>query len=441
MRRMATVAPVVGALALAATLVPAGAGQQHLRFTKALTVIDADHLGKANTGEPRLQVLPAGRILLGAHFEQWDCDTGERTADTYAMCVWASDDGGRHWHLSGGDPQPGDDVDFAVAPDGSVLELGMTNFSAGSVTVGTGFGGTTVMRSTDGARTWTQTVDANLQLINDRPWFAATAKAVLISYTGTIGNIQAIRSTDGGESWSTPIQVSPPANPDTIDVNGGPTYDADRHELLLPYLTSTDLTCASGPAGCFNVLSLATSTDDGLTWSNEKIGELPAGSGATGPPQIDLDARGHRFLFFPGKLDGHDHVFVMDADRGGRWSAPRLVDAPQSSGIVSWGIASGRGQLDVAYYRTASADGATVSRRWDVVLGHSTDGGKHWTTSLVHSNAYTGTGDGHQLIVWDLLGISRDRRGRVLVAWTDDQGHAGGPTVVKFARTVGPVGS
>ena len=440
MRRILAVAPPVAALTLAAVLVPAGAGQPRIRFTKPLTVIDADHLGRANTGEPRVQVLPSGRILLGAHFEQWDCDTGKRTADTYSMCVWASDDGGRHWHISGGDPQPGDDVDFAVAPDGSVLELGMNDFSVGSVTAGTGFGGTTVVRSTDGGRTWSQTTDANKQVINDRPWFATTPKTLLITYTGNIGNIQAIRSTDNGQSWGLPVNVSPPANPDTIDVNGGPTYDADQHELLVPFLTSTNPTCASGPAGCFNVLSLATSTDDGETWSSAKIAELPAGSGATGPPQVDLDATGHRYLFFPGRLDGHDHVFVMDAARAGHWSAPRLVDSPQSSGIVSWGLASGRGRLDVAYYRSASADGATVSRQWDVVLGHSNDGGRHWTTSLIHPNAYTGTGDGHQLIVWDLLGIARDSRGRVLVAWTDDQGKAGGPTVVRFARSLQPTG-
>jgi hypothetical protein len=435
MRRTLTVVPVVGGLTLAALLVPAGAGQPHIRFTKPLTVIDADHLGKVNTGEPRLRVLPSGRILLGAHFEQWDCDTGERTADTYAMCVWASDDGGRTWRISGGDPQAGDDVDFAVAPDGSVLELGMSNIG-----VGTGFGGTTVVRSTDGGRTWTQTTDANKQLINDRPWFATTPNAVLITYTGSIGNIQATRSTDNGQSWGLPINVSPPANPDTLDVNGGPTYDARHHELLVPFLTSSDPTCASGPSGCFNVLSLATSADDGATWASAKIAELPSGSGATGPPQIQLDATGHRYLFFPGKLDGHDHVFVMDASRTGHWSTPRLVDSPQSSGIVSWGIASGHGRLDVAYYRTAAADGATVSRRWDVVLSHSDDGGKHWTTSLIAPGAYTGTGDGHQLIVWDLLGIARDSRGRVLVAWTDDQGKAGGPTVVRFARSLRPIG-
>lgn len=437
MRRIVTAAPVVGVLGLAALLVPAGAGGQHIRFTKPLTVIDANHLGKANTGEPRLQVLPSGRILLGAHFEQWDCETGKPTTDTYAMCVWASDDGGRSWHVSGGDPQPGDDVDFAVAPDGSVLELGMNDFSVGSVTTGTGLGGTTLMRSTDGGRTWSETVDVNHEVINDRPWFATTPKAVLISYTGTTGNIQAIRSTDGGKTWSSAIQVSPQLRTDSpINVNGGPAYDAGRHELLMPYITSTDPTCASGPAGCFNVFALATSGDDGLTWSTQQVAELPAGSGATGPPQISIDATGHRYLFFPGKLGGHDHVFVMDETRSGHWSTPRLVDAPQSSGIVSWGIASGHGRLDVAYYRTASADGATVSRRWDVVLGHSDDGGRHWTTNLIHPDAYTGTGDGHQLIVWDLLGIARDSRGRVLVAWSDDQGKAGGPTVVKFARSL-----
>jgi hypothetical protein len=339
--------------------------------------------------------------------------------------------------VSGGDSQPGDDADFALVPDGSVLELGMTDFSVGSVTLGTGLGGTTVVRSTDDGRTWSQTVDANNQVINDRPFFLTTPTAVLITYTSTFGNIQAIRSTDGGKTWSGSIQVSPLMRTDTIEVNGGPTYDVRRHQLLVPYVFSTDRSCANAPAGCFNVLALATSTDDGLTWSTERIGQLPNGTGLTSMPQVTVDATGHRFLVFAGKASGHDHFYVLDSDRPGHWSAPRLVDSPQSSGMVAWSMASGKGHLDVAYYRSANADAATVSRSWDVVLGHSGDSGHHWTTSLIHSRAYTGTGDGHQLVVWDLLGMARDRAGRLFVAWTDDQGKPGGPTVVKVARTVG----
>ena len=435
-RRLLAFGPVIAALVVAAALVPASAQPAHLRFTRPVTVIGASHVGRANTGEPRLMVLPSGRILLAAHFEQWDCQTGRPTTDTYAMCVWASDDDGRSWHISGGDPQPGDDADFALAPDGSVLELGMTDLSVGSTTLGTGVGGTTVMRSADRGRTWSESIDANSQVINDRPFFLTTPTSVLITFTSTFGNVQAIRSTDGGRSWSRSVQVSPPVRTDTIEVNGGPTYDGTRRQLLVPYVFATDRTCASAPSGCFNVLSLATSSDDGRTWSSELIGRLPTGMGLTSMPQLTVDATGHRFLVFAGRASGHDHVYVLDSGRPGRWSPPRLVDSPQSSGMVAWSAATGRGRLDVAYYRSPGADAATVSRRWDVVLGHSSDGGRHWTTSLIHAGAYTGTGDAHQLVVWDLLGLARDRSGHLFVAWTDDQGKPGGPTVVKVARSM-----
>ena len=431
---------VVGAVtlgAVASALAPAGAQQARLRFSAPVTAIAATNdAPKATTGEPRLFTLPSGRMLLSAQFQQWNCATGKPDPAGLAMCVWASDDGGRSWRVSGGDPQAGDDADFALAPDGSVLQVGMTDYNVGSVTLGTGLGGTTVMRSTDSGRTWTEMDSANKSVINDRPFVLATPHAVLITFTGVAGNIQVVRSTDGGQTWNLPSAVTELVRGNTIFVNGGPVYDADRHTVLAPYVYSTNPTCSSGPGGCFNVLGLATSTDEGQSWTTEPVFQV-ANGGLTSMPQVTVDGNGHRFLTYGALVNGHNHLFVTDATPMGHWSAPRLVDGPQASGMVSWALASGDGDLDVAYYRSAYGDAADTVRPWDFVVADSRDGGHHWQTTAIAPRAYVGTGADHQLAVWDLVGMTRTRSGRIVVAWTDYLSKRGGHSVVRVARSLG----
>jgi len=431
---------VIGAMTLGAAataLVPAGAQQARLRFSAPVTAIPATNdAPKATTGEPRLFALPSGRLLLSAQFQQWNCATGKSDPAGLAMCVWASDDGGRTWRVSGGDPQAGDDADFALAPDGSVLQIGMTDYNVGPATLGTGLGGTTVMRSTDNGRTWTETDSANKSVINDRPFVLATPHAVLLTFTGVAGSIQVVRSTDGGKSWSLPSFVTPVVRDNTIQVNGGPVYDADRHTVLAPYVYSTNPSCASGPSGCFNVVRLAQSTDEGQTWTTEAVVQVENG-GLTSMPQATVDASGHRYMTYGALVNGDNHMFVTDATPAGSWSKPRLIDGPQASGMVSWALASGDGHLDVAYYRSAYSDAADTKRPWDFVVADSRDGGHHWQTTVVARRAYLGTGAEHQLAVWDLVGMTRTRDGRLVVAWTDYLGKRGGHSVVRVARSLG----
>jgi len=425
----------VALLGATAALVPAAAQPPRLRFTAPVTAIPATNAAaKAPTGEPRLIALPSGRLLLSAQFQQWDCATGRADPSALQMCVWASDDNGRTWQISGGDPQAGDDADFAVAPDGSVLQVGMTDYQVGPQTLGTGLGGTTVMRSTDHGRTWSEADTANKSVINDRPFVLATPRAVLITFTGMTGNIQVVRSTDGGRTWSLPAPVTPLARANTIEVNGGPVYDATRREVLAPYVYATDASCASATTGCFDVVGLATSTDDGRTWATEPVAAIAHG-GLTSMPQATIDDDGHRYVTYSAKLDGHDHVFVTDST-GEHWSAPRMVDDPQSSGIVPWAMASGSGHLDVAYYRSAYGDADTTARPWDFVVADSRNGGRDWTTTVVAPRAYIGSAADHQLKVWDVVGMTRTADGRLVVAWTDYLGHPDAASVVRVARSL-----
>lgn len=440
-------------LAVGAAVLAAGTAQaaepRHLAFEAPVTVI-ASPLGpqKASTGEPRLIVSRSGRILVSAQFQQWDCATGKPT--THAQqCIWVSDDGHR-FHLSGGNQQQGDDVDFAQAPDGTLLMSAMANPKVASVSIGTGTLGTVVMRSTDNGRTWQQSDDVNAQVANDRPFIIGTPHAVVLTYLGIPGSIEAVRSTDAGKTWSLPVVVAPTPPGSGLYENDTPAYDAKHGELLAPYASGTEPYCAvySGSAGCIDRIDLATSRDEGLTWTREPVtllnGDHPIG--ITTVVSLAVDALGRRTIAFSGAegfqpgtavADRNYHVYTVTSAGPGRpWSAPRRLDPASGSAMMPMLTATGDGHVSVAYYSSTFSDAGTATRPWDFVVADSRDGGRTWNRATVARNAYLGSAASHQTVIWDLVGLTHDRQGRLVVAWTDQLGKPGGPTVIRFARQV-----
>jgi hypothetical protein len=452
----------VGA-ALALGLLAAGTAQaaapRGLAFSAPVTVITSP-LGpgdassqlsqRPNTGEPRLIVSRTGRVLLSAQFQQWDCATRKPSSVT-AQCVWVSDDGGKHFRISGGIAQQGNDVDFTQTADGTLLMSAMANPKLVSDSTGTGVLGSVVLRSTDDGRTWSQADDVNNQVANDRPFIASTPHASILTYLSIPGTIQAVRSTDGGKTWSLPIVVAPTPPPGLVYVNATPAYDAAHRELLSPYVSSSKPYCAAtttGAAGCMDQIDLATSLDEGVTWKQERVsllaGERPLGM--TTVTSLAVDGKGRRTIAFtaaegysPGtsNADHNSHVYALSSDGPGRpWSAPRRIDAGTGSAMMPMLATNRTGRISVAYYHSAFADAGSTARPWDFVVSDSRDGGRTWSTATVARAAYLGSAADHQLVIWDLVGLTYDQQGRLVTAWTDQLGKPGGATTVRFAREV-----
>jgi hypothetical protein len=361
--------------------------------------------------------------------------------------VWASDDG-RRFRVVGGSDQGGNDVDFVETAKGTVLMSAMTSPRVAGVSSGATGLGSFVLRSTNNGQTWSQQDDVNTQIVNDRPFLLAAPHTVLMSYMGIPGSLEVVRSTDDGRSWDLPRVVVPSLPAGVLYQNSTPAWDPRHRQVLLPYASSSQTACAafSGTVGCIDRIDLATSSDEGMTWSQEPVVVLSGGQGSTTVVSLAVDAAGRRTLAFTAArgfsagtavADRDMHVYLTSsAGPGAAWSRPRRLDAAGGSAMMPMLTADRPGHVSVAYYTSRYGDAGATSRPWDFVVADSHDGGSTWDTAIVARSAYVGAGWNHQSVIWDLIGLTHDRRGRLVVVWTDQLGKAGSPTVVRFARQV-----
>jgi len=336
----------------------------------------------------------------------------------------------------------GDDVDLASPARTATLVLStMTEVGAGS-----GVGGATVSRSVDGGRHWTEVVDANLQVVDDRPFLLDNGPHdLLLTFSAPPGNIEAVRSSNAGASFGPPVLVTPvPPNP-VLSVNGGPAVDAGRHELVVPYASSITPGCLSGTSGCFNLLSLARSAD-GTSWTQETIADLGASRGITSVPNVAADSEGREYAAFAvatgtsltGTAAGGAELWFTHSDSPGKpWAPLTRIDRSGTSAMLAWVVASGTGHVGVAWYASDEPDAETTAAPWVVRAAVSDDGGRTWTVGNVSDHTvYYGSGGRHQSSVWDLLALAFGSRGELDVAWTDLGSPSAGSPAIGFASQV-----
>jgi len=426
-----------------ATFVPSVPATASPRFTKPVVAIPVPPgigaRGEGTGGEPRILVARDGSIVLAAHFQPRDCRTGQASAQAASTCVWVSNDA-RHFRLAGGDVdgEMGDDVDLAQTTRGTLLESAMTNIGLGS-----GIPGTTVSRSTDRGRTWTETVDANSAIANDRPFMLATSRGdVLLTYDAVPGGLQGVISTDDGATFGFPFPiVMPPSGGVVADVNAGPVEDHVRHELVVPYGFSQDPSCTAGVNGCFNQIAVARSSLDASQWTQEPVATLPPGTGMTAVVGSAADAAGREYISYGAAAGGSvstiadrdAHAWLVTSPRAGIWNRPRRVDPPGGSAMLPWVVATGNGNVVVAYYGSPYPDAQGTARPWYLYVARSNDAGRTFRATRVSSVAYTGTGADHQSVLWDLIALALDRNGLAHVAWTSV---VNGATEIQYAHEI-----
>jgi hypothetical protein len=245
----------------------------------------------------------------------------------------------------------------------------------GNVTMSTSFDGG-VGGAVPGQR-WEVDPAAATIVGDDRQWVAAYGpQTVGMTYAANTGQAPEVglffvKSTDGGKTYSAPVQVNSTAAPpplNAINVEGNLVVD--------PY-NGNFYTCFI-PASSVNVIDLASSTDGGNTWVVTTAYTGPASTSARGVfPLMALDRSGNLHLVFTSTdASGASHVFLTSTANPSAasptWLAAVQVDSGLGTACEAWVTAGSSGIVDIAWLGTSAAS-AAVTSDWHVFFAQTTN--------------------------------------------------------------------
>jgi hypothetical protein len=199
-------------------------------------------------------------------------------------------------------------------------------------------------------------------------------------------------STDGGETWTDPIDVLQSYEGDAEAVFGSGYIDLATGPQGTVYGFVRGSPAERGDPQPFYMVK---STDRGESWTVEQIHE---GAKEINRPSVAISDGGAVFLAWNQRGDSEDSssdIYVMaSTDQGASWTEPvQLNDDDPSRGANQYfpGISvAANGRIDVAWYdfrndpfftpgEGGSMGSAENERWWDVYHTHSTDGGQTWS--------------------------------------------------------------
>jgi hypothetical protein len=321
--------------------------------------------------------------------ERWD------NGGSFGIVAAVTIDAGKTWtevvipgisNASGGPYDRATDPWVAFGPTGTVY-VSSLGFD-GNETTGTTESAILVNRSTDGGLTWSQPstliLDVKANANDDKEAITADPHNPNLVYvvwdqpnpnfpsSGTSGQTFFSRSTDGGQSWSTPRVIFQSPGVDT---------SVGHQVVVLPNGTLVDafeeIHFDSTTRSVSSFLDILRSSDGGLTWSQPTVAvqEMPAGVDepfngffvrtGTGLPEVAVDpANGNLYAVWEdAHLTGSSRrfesiAFSMSTDGGSIWSAPIQINqtptnlsAMFDSSAFTPSIAVGRdGAVAVTYY-------------------------------------------------------------------------------------------
>src|SRR5947199_715065 len=191
-------------------------------------------------------------------------------------------------------------------------------------------------RSTDGGLTWGEAVVPGAVVIGGQPLVQPNGTVVLVIDDGFEGNVESFLSTDGGGTYTGPIEIAPiQSHPVAGNLRSDPLPSAELDELGRVYVVWQD--CRFRRACSANDIVMSRS-DDGIRWRR--------------PRRIPIDPR----------RSGADHFI------------PGIAVDPTTAGRA--------GHIGITYYYYPVSDCTSSTCELDVGFVSSTNGGTRWSDAI-----------------------------------------------------------
>ena len=355
-----------------------------------------------------VRVSPGGfepRIAIGPDGTRWvstqDVNSSGSTdiLGSGAEVVYSSKDG-LTWTRTSSDPQvtnPCCDNEIAISPTGRVL-TSVIDFSTININI---------QYSDDGGKTWTES-KGNSAADQDREWLAVGGKdpvtgmndVYMLWHNLASGaadhEMMVSTSRDNGATFGPPVPIATPNSPAWLDLqcadSGGPSNIFTNPKTGQVYAVFGTRSSALGGCGAsvtgpfeINIVAatrvwVATSTDQGLTWS-DSLATDDSTSGQIVGMQVNagtVDDQGNVYLVYPESPNAYPdyngaavRYRWAPADLS-KWSAPITVAASGGAGHILTQIAAGDpGKLSF-FYLTGSGSGANA--QWYPTVAQTYDG-------------------------------------------------------------------
>ena len=265
--------------------------------------------------------------------------------------------------------------------------------------------------------------------------------------------IHFVRSTDGGQTWSSPLPLSPAYNNNAVGGRQGPAVKVGPDgTVYVVWLDTVDkqaverLSISHDGGKTFpgqNIL-VATVTDDG-------VNPLPGSSfrqDARTFPSLAIASDGTLYVVWANHANGHAVVMLTKSTDGGlTWSAQTVAgDVTGRSAFFASVAAGADGAVDVVFLAmddkpAGTKPGAGVVH-YDAYLTRSTNGAASFSSPLKISSV-TSDPDGSSTnslgaqFLGDYITAVADAT-HVYAVWTDSRNAASCPAVDAFRARTGP---
>ena len=294
-----------------------------------------------------------------------------------------------------------------------------------------------VSRSTDGGATWKTTfviqtsAEEGKTLFNDKEWIAADPKDSKRAYvTWTQFNYSAkgnyisslivySKTTDGGETWSAPQQVTPnlfnQGSVVYIDSDGNvhvvwESYNAALYKDGIAYAMKPN---GSDTFGDTKFLAVDDDIMDPLGWAEFRTNSYPS---------FTIDGNNLHVVWSNWNSRNADIVYLHSTDSGVTWKDPKTIAGGRSDQFFPW-VGAHKGTVFVSYMDHKGEKGS----RYHMSIIASSDNGDTWSAPVKVTSRSSDPSKGNYFgypncapsFIGDYTGVAVGSDGVAHPFWTD----------------------